>query len=137
MEGRETTPGMPGAGSVRQRAYWLERLSNAATEADVLALCAEYLAAIGPGRLAALPRRCLPESLETPAHLSAYALELVRHTLDAHECGALGQELAEFFGLANARMAHLLRERERGPELARLFAATSLEVAREIDERRR
>jgi hypothetical protein len=33
-------------------------------------------------------------------------------------------------------VAQLLRERERRPELVRLFAATSLQVAREIGERR-
>lgn len=127
---------MPGGGNELPHAHWIERLSIAGDEPAVLALCGEYLAWIGPEALATLPRRCLPESLDTPWNLSAYALELVRHTFEARPCGALEQRLAEFFAAANARVAHVLRERERRPELVRLFAATSLQVAREIDERR-
>ena len=102
----------------------------------MLAACAEYLAWIGPEALAALPRECVPQALETPSQLSVYALELVRHTLGARACSPLEQDLAEFFSSANARVAQLLRERERRPELVRLFAATSLQLAREIGERR-
>ena len=134
-DGRDSIEAVPGDGSELSVAHWLERLSLSESEADVLATCAGYLAWIGPARLATLPRQCLPQSLETPAQLSACALELVRHTL-AGTCGTLGEELAHFFALANARMAQLLRERERSPELVRLFAATSLQVAREIRGRR-
>lgn len=136
MNGREITPGTPGDGNELSRAHWLERLSIAGTDSAVLAVCAEYLAWIGPEALAKLPPQCLPQSLETPSHLSLYALELVRHTLDARPCGELEQDLAEFFSSANARVAQLLRERERRPELVRLFAATSVQLAREILERR-
>ena len=137
MEGRENTPSAPDAGNGLSRAHWLERLSIAGSEPAVLAVCADYLAWIGPEAVAALPRECLPPSLETPSQLSTYALELVRHTLAARACGPLEQDLAEFFSSANARVAQLLRERERRPELVRLFAATSLQLAREIGERGR
>lgn len=136
MDGRETKPGSPGGENALSHAHWLERLSIAGSEPAVLALCAEYLAWIGTEALAALPRECLPQALETTSQLSAYALELVRHTLEARACGPLEQDLAQFFSAANARVAQLMRERERRPELVRLFAATSLQVAREIGERR-
>lgn len=136
MNGRENTPATPGGGNELPRAHWLEQLSIAGNEAAVLAVCGEYLASIGRETLAMLPRECLPQSLETPSQLSLYSLELVRHTLEARTCGPLEHDLAEFFSSANARVAQLLRDRERRPELVRLFAATSLQVAREIDERR-
>jgi hypothetical protein len=137
MNGRDVTPGTPGNGNELSRAHWLERLAIAGSDTAVLAVCDEYLAWIGPQALARLPRRCLPQSLETPSQLSLYALELVRYTLEVRACGALEQELAEFFSSANARVAQLMRDRERRPELARLFAATSVQLAREIRERRR
>jgi len=135
MNGRESTPRAPSGGNEPSREQWCERLSLAPSEPALLAVCAEYLAGIGPA-LASLPRQCLPQSLETPSQLSQYALQLVRHTLDARACGPLEHELAHFFAAANSRMAQLLRERERRPELVRLFTAASLQVAREIDERR-
>ena len=136
MEGRDDISATPRAASRDDaQAPWLERLGAATSEADVLAACGAYLASLGTA-LAALPPECLPRSLASPGELSTYALDLVRRSLAAAPCGELEQRVARFFAFANARMAQVLRDRQRRPELVRLFTATSLQLAREIDAKR-
>lgn len=107
-QGRRPQPGWAPPSSPPQ-GDWTPLLAQVRNERELLALCAEHLAALDPREIEDLPRDCRPVELEDRTDLAVYALTLVRRHNAAPSCPPLLASLAQFFALANVRMAQVLR----------------------------
>ena len=103
---------------------WTPLLAHARSEREVLELCARRLASLDARDIEGLPRDCRPVELEDRTDLAVYALALVRRYNAEPSCPPLLASLAQFFALANVRMARMLRhmhdEREADAWLSRM-----------------
>ena len=88
---------------------WNPRLAHARSEREVLELCTQRLASLSAREIESLPRDCRPVELEDRTDLAVYALNLVRRQNAMPSCPALLASLAQFFALANVRIAQVLR----------------------------
>jgi hypothetical protein len=87
---------------------WQSRVAAAANPEEVIATCRERIAAIAPGELAALPRRCWPPAEMNTERIAEYALALVRCDRALNYGGpSLLRELAIFFTEASGRIAEM------------------------------
>lgn len=116
---------------------WMPLLAHARSEREVLELCEERLAALDARDIASLPRDCRPVEFEDRADLAVYALTLVRRHNAEPSCPPLLASLAQFFALANVRMAQVLRhmqhEREADALLSRMDRSPSRDPGSEGD----
>ena len=95
---------------------WMRRIAHARTERELLELCAGRLASLGAADIERLPRDCRPVEIEDRADLAVYALNLVRRQNAAPSCPPPLASLAQFFALANVRMAQVLRHKDDARE---------------------
>lgn len=102
--------------ATRPHDEWISRLQQARSEREVLELCAARFASLGPGEIEQLPRDCRPVEIEDRADLAVYALALVRRHNATSPGPELVASLAQFFALANVRIAQVLRHRHDARE---------------------
>lgn len=92
-------------------APWQQRLSEAASETEVLELAREYLAAFAPREFAMLPARLRPRALLCSHDISSYAFDLIGHYCEKGDPAArVVLQLAAFFTQASIRLSEIVTD---------------------------
>ena len=110
MTGQRRHPHAVSATAAAPPPDWPRLLANARNEDEVLELCTRRLASLTASEIHGLPRDCRPVELEDRADLAVYALALLRRQNAELCCSPLLAALAQFFALANVRVAQVLRQ---------------------------
>ena len=87
---------------------WKERLQNAATADQVLAVTQDFLTTWSASDLACLPLAHRQIRVVEPDDIAYYAFELVREQCLNGDGNKELQRMAAFFGVASERLAQLL-----------------------------
>ena len=87
---------------------WKERLQDAATAEQVLALTQDFLTTWSASDLASLPLAHRQIRVVEPDDIAFYAFELVREQCLNGDGNKELQQMAAFFGVASGRLAQLM-----------------------------
>jgi hypothetical protein len=88
---------------------WQERLEEASSEAEVVEVARDFLAAFTPAEMALLPPECRPGKFFEANDVTSYAFALVRHHCgDDAETAELVHKLARFFSNASTRLSQIM-----------------------------
>ncbi len=99
---------------------WADRLDEANTETEVLAVAQDFLAAIDSFEVDQLPSACRPRKLARASDLTSYAFDVVRCQFGKDdECGPLIAGMAFFFAKAANRLAGLRARKDDDVDLRR------------------
>jgi hypothetical protein len=94
---------------------WQGRLTEAPTQEAVVAVVRDFVAVVTPAEVAQLPADCHPGPMESPQHVTVFALMLAhRHNGDAKSAPVL-HRVATFFTKAALRIYQI---GERAHEVA-------------------
>ena len=85
---------------------WQDRLDDAMSEAEVLAIAREFLATVTPYEIARLPDGLRPGKIGDANDVTSYAFELVRGDFDDNQ--RVLHRLAHFFSRASIRLSQIL-----------------------------
>jgi len=86
---------------------WEERIEDAGTEPEVVAVARDYLARLSQDEYAELPLALRPRKIVDANDIAAYALDLARHEADDPDEMNLVQRLAQLMSLATVRASEL------------------------------
>jgi len=86
---------------------WQERIEEAGTEPEVVAVARDYLARLSQDEYAELPIALRPRKIVDANDIAAYALDLARHEADDPDEMNLVQRLAQLMSLATVRASEL------------------------------
>jgi len=86
---------------------WQERIEDAGTEPEVVAVARDYLARLSQDEYAELPLALRPRKIVDANDIAAYALDLARHEADDPDEMNLVQRLAQLMSLATVRASEL------------------------------
>jgi len=86
---------------------WQERIEEAGTEPEVVAVARDYLARLSQDEYAELPLALRPRKIVDANDIAAYALDLARHEADDPDEMNLVQRLAQLMSLATVRASEL------------------------------
>ena len=86
---------------------WQERIEEAGTEPEVVAVTRDYLARLSQDEYAELPIALRPRKIVDANDIAAYALDLARHEADDPDEMNLVQRLAQLMSLATVRASEL------------------------------
>lgn len=102
---------------------WQDRLDEASTEADVVMVAKDFIAAFTPAEIARLPQECRPGKFFEANDVTSYAFALVRYTCDEEpETAALVHKLAHFFSNASTRLSQIMARSNVSEDEARQSA---------------
>ncbi len=87
---------------------WQERLDEALTEDEVLAVARDYLATLSPQEYARLPHAIRPGKLVDANDVTTYAFELVRAQCDDADAAGTLQRLAHIMSRASIRLSEIM-----------------------------
>ena len=86
---------------------WEERIEDAGTEPEVVAVARDYLARLSQDEYAELPIALRPRKIVDANDIAAYALDLARHEAEDPDEMNLVQRLAQLMSLATVRASEL------------------------------
>lgn len=86
---------------------WQERIEEAGTEPEVVAVARDYLARLSQDEYAELPIALRPRKIVDANDIAAYALDLARHEAEDPDEMNLVQRLAQLMSLATVRASEL------------------------------
>ena len=86
---------------------WQERIEEAGTEPEVVAVARDYLARLSQDEYAELPLALRPRKIVDANDIAAYALDLARHEAEDPDEMNLVQRLAQLMSLATVRASEL------------------------------
>jgi len=86
---------------------WEERIEDAGTEPEVVAVARDYLARLSQDEYAELPLALRPRKIVDANDIAAYALDLARHEAEDPDEMNLVQRLAQLMSLATVRVSEL------------------------------
>jgi len=86
---------------------WEERIEDAGTEPEVVAVARDYLARLSQDEYAELPLALRPRKIVDANDIAAYALDLARHEAEDPDEMNLVQRLAQLMSLATVRASEL------------------------------
>ena len=86
---------------------WQERIEEAGTEPEVVAVTRDYLARLSQDEYAELPLELRPRKIVDANDIAAYALDLARHEADDPDEMNLVQRLAQVMSQASVRVSEL------------------------------
>ena len=87
---------------------WQDRLDDAVSESEVLAIAREFLATVTPYEIARLPEALRPQKIGGASDITSYAFELVRGDFEDGEGQRVLHRLAHFFSRASIRLSQIL-----------------------------
>jgi hypothetical protein len=88
---------------------WQDRLDEASTEADVVAVVREFLATVSPSEVARLPVELRPRKIVDASDVTQYAFDLVRgDVLDNEGTQRVLHRLAHVSSRASLRLSAIL-----------------------------
>lgn len=87
---------------------WQERIDEAGTEPEVVAVARDYLATLTHEEFAALPSQLRPPKIVDGTDIATYALELARHECEDSGERQLVQRMAQVMSRASVRLAEIL-----------------------------
>ena len=87
---------------------WQERLDQAVTEDEVVAVAREYLATVTPQEIARLPDAVRPGKLVDANDVTTYAFDLVRSECDDPAGTGTLQRLAHIMSRASIRLSEIM-----------------------------
>jgi hypothetical protein len=88
---------------------WQDRLEEASSEAEVVAVARDFIATFTPAEMALLPPECRPGKFFEANDLTSYAFALLRHDCsDEREVAELVHKLAHFFSNASTRLSQIM-----------------------------
>ena len=86
---------------------WQERIEEAGTEPEVVAVTRDYLARLSQDEYAELPMELRPRKIVDANDIAAYALDLARHEADDPDEMNLVQRLAQLLSRASVRVSEI------------------------------
>jgi len=86
---------------------WQERIEEAGTEPEVVAVTRDYLARLSQDEYAELPLELRPRKIVDADDIAAYALDLARHEADDPDEMNLVQRLAQLLSRASVRVSEI------------------------------
>jgi len=86
---------------------WQERIEEAGTEPEVLAVARDYVAMLTHDEYAGLPSALRPPKIVDVDDISAYAFDLARHEADDPDEMKLVQQLAQVMSRASVRVSEI------------------------------
>ena len=86
---------------------WQERIEEAGTEPEVVAVTRDYLARLSQDEYAELPLELRPRKIVDANDIAAYALDLARHEADDPDEMNLVQRLAQLLSRASVRVSEI------------------------------
>ena len=86
---------------------WQERIEDAGTEPEVVAVARDYLARLSQDEYAELPLELRPRKIVDANDIAAYALDLARHEAADPDEMNLVQRLAQLLSLASVRVSEI------------------------------
>jgi hypothetical protein len=86
---------------------WQERIEEAGTEPEVVAVTRDYLARLSQDEYAELPLELRPRKIVDANDIAAYALDLARHEAADPDEMNLVQRLAQLLSLASVRVSEI------------------------------
>ena len=86
---------------------WQERIEEAGTEPEVVAVTRDYLARLSQDEYAELPLQLRPRKIVDANDIAAYALDLARHEADDPDEMNLVQRLAQLMSSATVRVSEI------------------------------
>ncbi len=86
---------------------WQERIEEAGTEPEVVAVTRDYLARLSQDEYAELPLELRPRKIVDADDIAAYALDLARHEADDPDEMDLVQRLAQLLSRASVRVSEI------------------------------
>jgi hypothetical protein len=93
---------------------WQERIEDAGTEPEVVAVARDYLARLTQDEYAELPLALRPRKIVDANDIAAYALDLARHEAEDPDEMNLVQRLAQLMSHATVRVSELAASLARG-----------------------
>jgi hypothetical protein len=90
---------------------WRQRLHEAASDTDVLAVAREFVGALAARDVAMLPARLRPRPLLCAHDVSSYAFDLIGHYCEKGDPAArVIVQLAAFFTAASIRLSEIVTD---------------------------
>jgi len=86
---------------------WQERIEEAGTEPEVVAVTRDYLARLSQDEYAELPLALRPRKIVDASDIAAYAFDLARHEADDPDEMNLVQRLAQLMSRASVRASEI------------------------------
>jgi hypothetical protein len=86
---------------------WQERIEEAGTEPEVVAVTRDYLARLSQDEYAELPLELRPRKIVDANDIAAYALDLARHEAEDPDEMNLVQRLAQLLSRASVRVSEI------------------------------
>ena len=86
---------------------WQERIEEAGTEPEVVAVTRDYLARLSQDEYAELPLELRPRKIVDANDIAAYALDLARHEADDPDEMNLVQRLVQLLSRASVRVSEI------------------------------
>jgi len=86
---------------------WQERIEEAGTEPEVVAVARDYLARLSQDEYAELPLELRPRKIVDANDIAAYALDLARHEAEDPDEMNLVQRLAQLLSRASVRVSEI------------------------------
>jgi hypothetical protein len=86
---------------------WQERIEDAGTEPEIVAVARDYLARLSQDEYAELPLELRPRKIVDANDIAAYALDLARHEADDPDEMNLVQRLAQLLSRASVRVSEI------------------------------
>ena len=104
---RGTTP--PPSPRIQSHATtWAEKLREAQTEMEVVAVVRDYIALVTPEEYARIPEFLRPGRFVDAQDVTSYGFDLVRHECEDNDGRRVVRRLARFFSDASIRLSQIL-----------------------------